>query len=130
MKRTFSSYGPVSTESNYYVPRKELIEKVHQNLMGDNPEEGGHYFTVWAPRQTGKTWVVFQVCQKIESEGIYDVAYISMGRFKEVNSYEEIIEGFIIRINQLLQVNLPIVNNWHKLQSLFVSEYGYIDRTI
>lgn len=28
-----------------------------ENLVGD-PDEGGCYFTIWAPRQTGKTWLI------------------------------------------------------------------------
>ncbi|MEM7128994.1 MAG: hypothetical protein AAF702_21860 [Chloroflexota bacterium] len=28
--------------------------------IGDHfTKRGGHYITVWAPRQTGKTWVIF-----------------------------------------------------------------------
>jgi hypothetical protein len=27
--RRFHSYGPVDTDENYYVPRKELIEKTY-----------------------------------------------------------------------------------------------------
>jgi hypothetical protein len=53
--RRFSSYGPINTKLHYYAPRKELIAGAITQLMGENPSEGGHYITVWAPRQTGKT---------------------------------------------------------------------------
>ncbi len=56
--RRFSSYGPVDKRQHYYVPRKALIEKAYTQLMGHNPQRGGHYFTVWAPRQAGKTWIM------------------------------------------------------------------------
>ena len=56
--RRFSSYGPVNPKLHYYAPRKELIEKAYTTLVGENPEEGGHYITVWAPRQYGKTWIM------------------------------------------------------------------------
>jgi hypothetical protein len=55
--RRFSSYGPLDKEVHYYAPREELIEFAYNQLMGDNPRKGGHYITVWAPRQTGKTWI-------------------------------------------------------------------------
>lgn len=48
--RRFSSYGPVDKEVHYYAPRAELIEFAYKQLMGDNPQKGGHYITVWAPR--------------------------------------------------------------------------------
>ena len=53
--RTFSSYGPVSKESHYYVPRTELVKQARQLLLGKDPDEGGHYITVWASRQCGKS---------------------------------------------------------------------------
>jgi hypothetical protein len=31
-------------------------------------DEGGHYFTIWAPRQTGKTWLIQQVRKRIDAE--------------------------------------------------------------
>ncbi|MDM8548977.1 hypothetical protein QUF72_02820 [Desulfobacterales bacterium HSG2] len=51
--RKFSSYGPVDTELHYYAPRTELIDKTYHQLLGP-PEKGGHYITVWVPRQPDK----------------------------------------------------------------------------
>jgi len=59
--RKFSSYGPVDRELHYYVPRQELVDGAFQQLLGDDPNKGGHYITVWAPRQTGKTWIMREV---------------------------------------------------------------------
>ena len=59
--RRFSSYGPVDTDLDYYVPRQALVDLAHARLLGENPDRGGHYITVWAPRQRGKTWIVQQV---------------------------------------------------------------------
>ncbi len=62
--RRFHSYGPVDGRKHFAVSRKELVQTCTDSLVGD-PEEGGHYFTVWAPRQTGKTWLMRQVSEKI-----------------------------------------------------------------
>ena len=35
----FSYYGPLDPELHYYAPRKELINKVFSQLIGDNPEK-------------------------------------------------------------------------------------------
>ncbi|MBF0609421.1 MAG: ATP-binding protein, partial [Magnetococcales bacterium] len=59
--RSFYSYGPVNCRSHFCVPRRELIERCAGQLIGDIVDEGGRYFTIWAPRQTGKTWVMRQV---------------------------------------------------------------------
>ena len=52
--RRFSSYGPVDPTENFCVERRQLVERCMAQLVG-NPDKGGHYFTLWGPRQTGKT---------------------------------------------------------------------------
>jgi len=58
--RRFCSYGPLDKDIHYYAPRENLIENAFTQLMGENPQKGGHYITTWAPRQCGKTWVMQQ----------------------------------------------------------------------
>jgi hypothetical protein len=58
--RKFYSYGPVNCERHFCVKRHELVNACLDNLIGDN-EQGGHYFTIWAPRQTSKTWLMEEV---------------------------------------------------------------------
>ena len=47
--RRFSSYGPVDTDLHFYAPRTHLVDSVLSALVGENPEQGGDYVTVWAP---------------------------------------------------------------------------------
>ena len=75
--RRFVSYGPINTKLHYYAPRVELINRAYNHLVGENPGEGGHYITVWAPRQTGKTWVMRQILLKLQQDP----------RFHTVNKY-------------------------------------------
>jgi hypothetical protein len=63
--RRFHSYGPVDKDIHFCIPRTELVDRCMEQLVG-YPEKGGHYFTVWAPRQTGKTWLMQQVKKRIE----------------------------------------------------------------
>jgi predicted AAA+ superfamily ATPase len=105
--RKFSSYGPIINASNYYAPREELIEKTYINLIGENPAEGGHYFTVWAPRQTGKTWLMQQVVQRIKQEDKYDVAMISLQAAKNKKNEKKVLEIFFKKISQTLQIPFP-----------------------
>src|SRR6056297_1961731 len=65
--RRFYSYGPVDCEEHFCVPRKGLVQECLEQMIG-NPDKGGHYFTIWAPRQTGKTWLMHQVKSRIEAE--------------------------------------------------------------
>ena len=63
--RRFFSYGPVDCRKHFCVTRKELIDRCVIQLVGED-EDFGHYFTVWALRQTGKTWLMRQVKKEIE----------------------------------------------------------------
>ncbi len=62
--RHFHSYGPIDCEDHFCVQRHELIKRCMQQLIG-NPQKSGHYFTIWGPRQTGKTWLMRQAEKKI-----------------------------------------------------------------
>ncbi len=52
--RRFHSYGPVDASRHFAVERRALVERCVDQLVGD-PDEGGQFFTLWAPRQVGKT---------------------------------------------------------------------------
>ncbi len=76
--RKFSSYGPIDVDLHYYAPRKTLFDKAYTQLIGEHPEKGGHYITVWAPRQTGKTWLMQQIQRKLNADDTFDVAILTM----------------------------------------------------
>ena len=71
--RTFSSYGPVNAKLHYYAPRKELLDLGYRQLVSNTPEEGGHYITVWAPRQTGKSWALREILFLLKKDDTFDV---------------------------------------------------------
>ena len=89
--RRFSSYGPINSKLHYYAPRKELIDNSYTKLIGENPLEGGHYITVWAPRQCGKTWVMQEVVRRIKQSSEYHVGIFSMESAKEETDIKESI---------------------------------------
>ena len=62
--RRFHSYGPVDAEQHFCVARRELVDQCVSQLIG-HLDKGGHYFTIWAARQTGKTWLMRQAMQEI-----------------------------------------------------------------
>ncbi len=62
--RSFNSYGPVDARYHFCVERKAMVEECVNHLIGI-PEAGGHYFTIWGARQTGKTWLMRQAMHEI-----------------------------------------------------------------
>ena len=63
--RKFHSYGPVNARSHFFAPRTDLVNQCLDSLIGSDNEDG-HYFTLWAPRQTGKTWLMHEVQGRIQ----------------------------------------------------------------
>lgn len=121
--RKFSSYGQIDTELHFYAPRQSLIDRAYHELTGENFAKGGHYVTVWAPRQTGKTWTLQQVVKKIKQQSDFDVAIISMGSAKTVNTEKGILELFRQRLSEFLDIQLPKIDIWGDLRTLFSHQY-------
>lgn len=83
--RRFSSYGPIDTTLHYYVPRQSLIDTAVGHLVGEDPTRGGHYITVWAPRQRGKSWILHRALWQIQEDPRYagfDVLKINLEHLK------------------------------------------------
>jgi len=121
--RKFSSYGPIDTELHYYAPRTELSAKAYTQLIGDNPEKGGHYITVWAPRQTGKTWLMQQIVKKIKESDAFEVAILTMQSAKEEMTDEGVLEVFVTNLRRWFDRDFPDISSWKALTTLFTSCY-------
>jgi len=117
--RKFSSYGPVDTELHYYAPRNEMTEKAYMQLTGENPDKGGHYITVWAPRQAGKTWIMQQVVKKIREQGDFEVGIISMQSARNETAEKGILELFVSRLEEWFGRKLPETASPKYLAKLF-----------
>ncbi len=89
--RKFSSYGSVNTKLNYYAPRKELSERTYTQLIGEDPDEGGHYITVWGPRQTGKTWIMQQTLFRLQKDERFDAVKINL----QIKTEQQGVSGVI-----------------------------------
>ena len=80
--RKFSSYGLINEDLHYYSPRTELIEHAYRQLMGDEPDQDGHYMTVWAPRQTGKSSVMKTILWRLQKDERYHVLKLGLEHLK------------------------------------------------
>ncbi|MEM7536475.1 MAG: AAA-like domain-containing protein [Chloroflexota bacterium] len=121
--RTFSSYGPVQAKLHYYAPRTELVAKTRAALIGQDPDSGGHYITVWAPRQTGKSWTTRQVIKQVRTEGVFETGVISLQSAKTLTEDQDVLELFVDRLNQWFDYDFPMIQKWSQLSSLFTSDY-------
>jgi hypothetical protein len=124
--RKFSSYGPVDKTLHYYAPRQALIEATQQQLLGENPDNGGHYLTVWGSRQTGKTWVMQQILAEFRDNPTYSscfaVAKLNLQHLKEEAESLTIIQVLREELGYALQLELPTITNLRDFQHLFRRE--------
>ena len=126
--RRFSSYGPINPKLHYYVPRKALVEKACANLLGEIPAEGGHYFTVWAPRQTGKTWLMQEVLFRLGKDKEFDVLKINLEHLKDHNSADDILASLAESIGDKLGKSFTGINNIKNFQEIF--KQGILDKPL
>jgi len=121
--RKFSSYGPIEPKNEYYVPRTELIQYAYTQLVGEHEDEGGHYITVWAPRQSGKTWVLQQAISQIKQKSEFEVVSLDMQPAKNETTDESILDYFVTRLEKAIGRSLPEISNWKSLDQIFTKEY-------
>ncbi len=117
--KTFSSYGPVDKDLHFFVPRNDLVASGIHRLIGAVPKKGGHFITVWAPRQCGKTWIMREVMMEIRDRGRFDVAMISMQSAQTVTSDQGILELFAEKLSAWFGRPFPRISAWKDVARLF-----------
>ncbi len=95
--RYFNTSGPNIISQHYTLMRPQLVAegltKIHQD----------RYFTIWAPRQTGKSTYFRLLANKLEQEG-YKVAYINFENFKTA-PVSAFLNNFHTYLKDFWQVN-------------------------
>jgi len=118
----FSSYGPIDTELHYYVPRQALIDGTVSHLVGEDPLRGGHYITVWAPRQRGKSWIMQQAMWQLRGDPRYagfDVLKINLEHLKQERDTDSVVQWLAQDILEKLAIDGVTVRTLKELYRLF-----------
>ena len=89
--REFNTSGPNIPEKHYTLPRLDLVKKGKQLVYKDR------YFTIWAPRQTGKSTFFRFLAGALEEEG-YKACYVNFENFRHESK-----EDFLIRLKDALR---------------------------
>ncbi len=76
--RYFNTFGPVNEKKHYVVYRRSLIADLVAQI------ERGTYFTIYAPRQMGKTTLVRQFAQKLHDKPDYLPIMLSFEDFESL----------------------------------------------
>ncbi|MBF0226954.1 MAG: AAA-like domain-containing protein [Desulfobacterales bacterium] len=130
--RKFNSYGPVDSSEHFCVSRTELVQQCVTQMIG-NIDKGGHYFTIWAPRQTGKTWLMQRVKEQIEIKYPDKFVIGSMSMQNLVLSKDS-PEEFLRLVPDLLRdsfsIKVDTVKHWNEWSNLFHKTDGLFNRPV
>jgi len=117
--RKFSSYGPPNTKLHYYVPREAIITNAIMQLKGEDPSEGGHYITVWAPRQTGKTSIMREVFLRLPKETPFDVVILPLQDLCNTTDVNIVVQRLAQKLMKELNLENLTINRLEDFHLLF-----------
>lgn len=103
--REFNTTGPCNPALHYTVMREELID------IGREMVNKGTFFTLFAPRQSGKTTYFQLLMKRLNNEG-YTAIWVSFENFKELTKerfYETLTADLQLELaEQGIKINHPI----------------------
>lgn len=130
--RRFHSYGPVDAEEHFCVERRALVEQCVEGLVG-NPEKGGRFFTIWAPRQTGKTWLMRRAIEQIRARhgDRFAIGALSMQGVLDVDDGDD---AFFRSVPELFRegfgIEPPAPADWNDWRRILARPGGAFDRPL
>jgi len=135
--RRFHSYGPVDCRYHFCVQRQKLVNTCIDQLVGI-PEAGGHYFTIWSPRQTGKTWLMRQVKAEIprrygERFTVFSFSFGNLRGLVDAEIHQTDNRLLPHMFSRLLEGDLPgspDIKDWEDFRRLFSKQGGLWDRPL
>jgi GTPase SAR1 family protein len=82
-KRTFEKSGSVNPKASYYVSLENVVNKDKQDIK--TMVDSGRYFSIFAPRQSGKTTFLKRFCQNLEKDRSYIPILLSFERYSKLD---------------------------------------------
>jgi AAA-like domain len=105
--RYFNTSGPNIPEKHYTLPRLAIVQEGADKIYDER------YFTIWAPRQTGKSTYFRLLADRLEVEG-YRVAYINFENFKTA-TLDSFLYNFIVNLTHFWHIDF----SGYTLQDIF-----------
>ena len=115
-KRYFNTSGPNIRAQHYTLERPALIAK------GLDLVHNERYFTIWAPRQTGKSTYFRMLAEVIEKEG-YKVCHVNTEHLMQAS-----MESFLLYLSKELTEQWGIDFTGLSLEDIFSKIYTIKDK--
>jgi len=108
-KRMFEDAGLVDPRSGYHVELERVVNTKNQDLK--TMVDRGRYFSIFAPRQSGKTTFFQGFCRRLEKDTLYVTILLSFQDYKNISGqrFYQLIHKSISRqlISRLEFVGCP-----------------------
>ena len=111
--KQFNTSGPNIFDKHYTISRSIYLNR------GTDLVKDDRYFTIWAPRQTGKSTYFRQLAEVLNGLG-YEVAHINFENYKD-ESIEAFLKTFRAELQLFWQIDfsdLGIVEIFHKIEQI------------
>ncbi len=111
-KRYFEKSGVVDPKASYYVPLENVTNMDNQDIK--TMVDLGRYFSIFAPRQSGKTTFFKEFCRRLEKDPTYVPILLSFQDYKSLPTqrFYNLIKKSLCRqlIGRLTLVECPRLN--------------------
>jgi hypothetical protein len=105
--RFFEKSGVVDPEMSYYVPLDNVVNADKQDMK--TMIDRGRYFSIFAPRQSGKTTFFEETCKQLHNDATYAAITLSFEEYTDLDKkqfYESIEQELYDQlIHRLKQIN-------------------------
>ncbi len=98
-ERIFEDAGSVNPEESYYVPLDNVTNTKNQDIK--TMVDRGRYFSIFAPRQSGKTTFFKRMCEQLHKDRTYIAIVLDFQKYETLNK-----EQFYARIRKKLYPQL------------------------
>jgi hypothetical protein len=85
-KRIFEKSGSVDPETSYYVPLENVVNTDNQDIK--TMIDRGRYFSIFAPRQSGKTTFFVETCAQLQTDPTYVAIILSFEQYSELEKIQ------------------------------------------
>ncbi len=123
--RVFEKSGSVNPEMSYCIPLENVVNTDNQDIQ--TMVDRGRYFSMFAPRQSGKTTFIEGLCSQLHQDPTYIAIFLSFQEYKKLDKLEFYteIEKYLYAqlITRLKQVNCEKTEAVQK----FLSEHHLIN---
>ncbi|MCP5050883.1 MAG: ATP-binding protein, partial [bacterium] len=116
-KRTFEKFGSVNPKTSYYVSLENIVNMDGHDLK--TMVDRGRYFSIFAPRQSGKTTYLEEIRKQLHSNSTYVVVILGFQDYRklEKSRFYSLLEKYLYEqlIDRLREVNCEKIETVQQL---------------